>query len=153
MSTESKVRSLAHSLVGPNLASELVPLTFNLDGGREEEDTHGIYPRPTGKGQAAAGPFSLFLKPNHIYVDWVDWEQTLQLFPEGRSGRGQGRRIHEDELPNHEHPPSELSDQYLCMKHQTVRQICSSPLQGTSPNLYRCAGRMERNISMPTLLL
>lgn len=36
LSTESKVRSLARSLVGPNLASELVPFTFALDGGGEE---------------------------------------------------------------------------------------------------------------------
>ena len=33
MSTESKVRSLARDLIGPNLASEL---TFPLDGGGEE---------------------------------------------------------------------------------------------------------------------
>lgn len=36
LSTEAKVRSLAHELVGPNLASELVPFTFSMDGGGEE---------------------------------------------------------------------------------------------------------------------
>lgn len=30
------MRSAAHSLVGPNLASELVPFTFLLDSGGEE---------------------------------------------------------------------------------------------------------------------
>lgn len=33
---EYKVRSLARDLVGPNLASELVPFTFSLDSGGEE---------------------------------------------------------------------------------------------------------------------
>ena len=36
LSTESKVRTLAPDLVGPNLASEVVPFTFSLDGGGEE---------------------------------------------------------------------------------------------------------------------
>lgn len=36
LSSESKVRALARDLVGPNLASELVPFTFSLDGGGEE---------------------------------------------------------------------------------------------------------------------
>lgn len=36
LSTEGKVRSMARDLIGPNLASELVPFTFSLDGGGEE---------------------------------------------------------------------------------------------------------------------
>ena len=33
---EYKARSLAHDLVGPNLASELMAFTFPLDGGGDE---------------------------------------------------------------------------------------------------------------------
>lgn len=36
MAPEYKVRCLSRSLAGANLASELVPFTFALDGGGEE---------------------------------------------------------------------------------------------------------------------
>lgn len=36
LGTEGKERSRARELIGPNLASELVGLTFSLDGGGEE---------------------------------------------------------------------------------------------------------------------